>query len=315
MNHENWIQHAVEACRHAGIQHETIEIIATWDQQYCANAIYRINGQDYLKIFGPTAERQFHVERAALQTVAHDPAIPAPRIVAERERANMPPYLIISGVAGETAEVIWDDLPRAEQLTLAEEIGTIAAAIHRLPQDDLVEVERQFGGRNERIQELQTRRLVEIEQLETFSPRQREDLVRFVQGEALELLDEGAINLVHYELAHNHIYLARENDTMKVTGFIDWADAILGPPEWDVAYLWFWTFSQDSEAMRHCLQALYADARPPANFARRCLAAAIYTPSMGLLWEDFAKHGISTASIEDEMTAFFFPPDVFGLPE
>jgi len=64
MDSENWIELAVAACNDANIKHGAIETIATWDQAYCANAVYRIHEQRYLKLFGPAAERQFHIERA-----------------------------------------------------------------------------------------------------------------------------------------------------------------------------------------------------------------------------------------------------------
>ena len=51
-NSEVWIELAVAACNHANIDHRTIESLVTWDQPYCANAVYRINGHQYLKIFG-----------------------------------------------------------------------------------------------------------------------------------------------------------------------------------------------------------------------------------------------------------------------
>ena len=50
---------------------------------------------------------------------------------------------------GSTAEDVWDDLSRREQLTIAEELGEIVAAINALPQGDLAGVERRFGGRHE----------------------------------------------------------------------------------------------------------------------------------------------------------------------
>ena len=149
--------------------------------------------------------------------------------------------------------------------------------------------------------------------METLSLRQRDDLLRFLHGEAWELLG-GPFALTHFDLAHNHIYLTRENGAWQVAGFIDCAEAMRGPAEWDVVYLWFWTFSGDREAMQQCLCALYADTPPPARFARRCFAAALYTPSMGLLWRHFLQRGGDGESVVRTMTAFFFPEELFGPP-
>jgi hygromycin-B 7''-O-kinase len=314
MDWNSWIELAVAACNHANIKYGVIETIATWDQAHCANAVYHIGGRRYLKVFGPTAERQFEVERSVLRTLADHTAIPAPRIVAMGERSQLPPYLILTAVAGSTAEAVWEELARAEQLTIARELGTITAAIHRLPQQDITAVEQQFGGRSEHIKEHQARQIAQIEATETLSAQRRDAMIRFLEGEALAHLD-GLSKLTHSELAHNHIYLLREMAAWKVAGIIDWADALLGPPEWDVAFLWLWTFTRDREAMRECLRTLYADSRPPERFARRCLAAILHTHSGPGLWAEFAEQDRETDSIEREMTAFFFPPDVFGPPD
>lgn len=314
LDNENWIELAVAACDHAGINYGSIEIIVTWDQAYCANAVYRIDGRRYLKVFGPTAERQFQVERSVLRTLEDHNTIPAPRILAEGERTQSAPYLILTEVSGSTAEDVWEDLSRSEQLAVARELGAITAAIHRLPQQDLLAVEQQFGGRNEHIQAAQARRIAQIEATETLSARRCDEMIHFLKVEARENLD-GPPKLAHRELAHNHLYLSRETGAWKVSGFIDWADAMLGPPEWDVSFLWFWTFSRDREAMRDCLRTLYADSGPPARFARRCLAAILHTHSGPGLWAEFVARGVRSGPIEREMTEFLFPPAVFGPPD
>ena len=310
----NWIELAVAACDHAGLKYCSIETLVTWDQEYCANAVYLLDGKRYLKIFGPRDVRQFHLERSILQTLENYNTVPAPQIVAEGEPAQYPPYLVLSEIPGSTAENVWEDLSRSEQLAIARELGEITAAIHRLPQQDLTAVEQQFGGWREHAKAEQARRIPHIESAENLSLKRRNDMIRFLKVEARELLNS-SFRVTHCELAHNHIYLLKEMGTWEVTGIIDWADAMIGPPEWDVAFLWFWTFSRDREAMRDCLQTLYADNPPPERFARRCLAAILHTHSMPSLWAEFAQRRTRPNPIEYEMTKFLFPSDVFGPPD
>ncbi len=314
MEIEDWIELAAVTCTHAGIDCGSIETVVTWDQEYCANAVYRIDGSHYLKIFGPTSERQFHVERSVLRMLEDHNSIPAPRIVAEGERTQIPPYLILTEVLGSTAEDVWDALSRSEQLAIARELGVIVAAIHQLPQQDLLAVEQQFGGKREHVKAEQERLIAQIKATETLSMQGRDNIIRFLKVEARRHLDIPS-KLTHCELAHNHLYLSRETGKWKVAGFIDWADAKLGPPEWDVTFLWFWTFSRDCEAMRECLQTLYTDGRLPDRFARRCLAAILHTHSGPGLWTEFAERGCRSESIEREITEYLFPQEVFGPPD
>jgi hypothetical protein len=67
--------------------------------------------------------------------------------------------------------------------------------------------------------------------------------------------------------------------------------------------------------MRACLKTFYPDGQLPDRFARRCLSTHLYSFSMGELWPAFAQRGGASDAIVRELTAFFFPSDVFGPPE
>lgn len=314
MNANDWLDLAHAACEHAGIEPGSIETVVTWDERYCANAVYRLSGQRYLKLFGPSAENQFHIERTVLRTLAGQRAIPAPRIVAEGERTGAPSYLVVTAIPGRTAEDDWEQLTRAEQLAVARDLGTMTAAIQRLPQAKLATVEQRFGGKQQVVDHYLPLWLKRVGATESLAPVERRDLMCFLQEEAQDHLD-GEPVLSHFDLSHNHIYLLREEGLLSVSGIIDWGEAVLGPAEWDVSFLWFWTFSGDREAMRACLSTMYADSRPPDRFARRCLAAFFFTHGMGLVWPSFLKGEDGAGPIVRRLTAFLFPPALFGSPD
>jgi aminoglycoside phosphotransferase (APT) family kinase protein len=212
-------------------------------------------------------------------------------------------------------------MARAEQLAIAEEIGALFGAVHCLPQDELAAVERKFPDRSEHaIKREEARRTAEIIQgTEALSVGQRDDLLRFLHEEAPEHLN-GPSKFTHSDLSHHHVYLSRETGTWRVTGIIDWAEAALGPPEWDVACLWHWTFngvwhatfSEEWEAMQACLRTFYARQRPPERLARRCLAAFLHSPSVDLLWPHFLEWEGSSKDIVRDLTECMFAPEVFG---
>lgn len=322
MKQTNWMDLVTTVCADAGIDHGPIESIITWDQKFSGSdehrnsAVFRIGNQRCLKLYGPSFERPFHVERSALKTLMdYADAIPAPRFIAARERTELPPYIIMTEIAGATVQDSWENLTRAEQLAIAREIGTITAEIHRLPQADLAEVERQFGGRSEYAKQMQTERIAQIEAADHLSTRQRDALLDYLLSEAQEFLNEPPV-FTHSDFSHAHIYIAREtDDKVKVTGFIDWAEAMLGPAEWDIAFHWFWTINQDRHGMHECLKAFYPDGQLPERFARRCLSTHLYTFSMGELFPYFVEKAGNSESIVRDMTAFFFPSDVFGQPD
>jgi len=306
----SWLNIAQQACDHAGIQAGSIEVIVTWDQLYCANAIYRLGNRQYLKIFGPDAEWQFHLERTMLNLLEKHQSIPAPRLVTEGYGDGLQPYIIMTAVPGKTAQAIWDELSRPEQLAIARELGSITADIHRLPLQNFQVVEQVVGSKARQIQGIMANRVEQIIAAEKLTNNQRDKLLTFLSGEALAYISR-AQNINHYDLAHNHVFLVGQGNGVKVSGIIDWGEAILGPPEWDIVYLWFWTFSGDRRAMQECLRALYGVEDRPDDFARRCLAAVLYTPSMGILWHQFLEKVSKTRPIVEQMIDALFPAEVF----
>ncbi len=319
MNSKDWTDLATACCNDANVAHGEIEMITTWEQKFSGsdvnrnNAVFRIGSQRCLKLYGPNSERQFHVESNVLQTLSKNPAIPAPRFIAARERSQLPPYLIMTEIAGATLQHTWQTLTRPEQLKIAHEIGTITAAVHPLPQETLAHVEARFGGRYEYAAAMLAERNAQIQAAERLSLRQREALLDHMNGEAREFLTQPLV-LTHSDFSHAHIYVARQAGEAKITGFIDWAEAMLGPAEWDIAFHWFWTINQDQEAMRRCLQAFFPDGQLPPHFARRCLNTHLYSFSMTELWPEFADSVGPKEPVVQAMTQFFFPPEVFGPP-
>ena len=86
-------------------------------------------------------------------------------------------------------------------------------------------------------------------------------------------------------------------------------------PEWDIAFHWFWTFSQDRDTMRECLQAYYQDRPRPDRFARRCFATHFYTYSMNEVWDYFTESVDDSESIVRAMITSLFPSEIFGAPD
>ena len=94
---------------------------------------------------------------------------------------------------------------------------------------------------------------------------------------------------------------------------IDWADGMLGPAEWDVSFVWFWTLTRDRDAMRRFLTARFGENGLPDGLARRCLGAILLTYESSGLWEEFVQRykGLQSDPVW-EMTTMLFPTDVFA---
>lgn len=312
----DWPALAADACSDAGIAWKAIEPLTTMEQrfeegeEFRNNTVLRIDDRLILKLYGPTQQRAYHVERAVLGTIADYGQFPAPRLVAAAQRPDTLPYLFMTALDGEDPDRFWNGFTVDERLELAAELGALTRELHGLPTDDLAAVEANHGGAELEISRQQAERIAEIKASTGFTSWQREQFVHFVTATGHRFFDEPPV-LTHADLSHAHIFVARSESVPHVTGFIDWGEAMVGPAAWDIVCHWFWTFSGDRTAMRECLAAYYPDGRPD-RLARRCLAALFYTYSMQLLWPEFAERPLKTDDPIREMSARFFPPDVFG---
>jgi aminoglycoside phosphotransferase (APT) family kinase protein len=325
MNQQAWLDLALAACDHARIQPGTLEVVRTWENTQ--NTVYRLGDQRYLKLYHRDAQRQFAVECAALRMLEAG-GIPAPRLIAAAERTGLPPYVFTTAVPGASAEDAWESLSRAEQLAVAHEFGAVTAAYQQLPHQQLATVEHVFGGGAESIQFERAQRLAEIaaaptlpEERRTFYdgfPTQRDDLIDFMNGEARDYFTV-PLKFSHCDLSHAHLFVAKEAGAWRFSGVLDWAEAMLVPPEWDITYHWFWTFTRDQAAMKACLGAYFTDTKPPARLARRCFAAILHTYAWVEIWTalggEFAQGQPRAGALVRQMTEFLFPPAVFGPPD
>ncbi len=316
MTAPDWIELASEVCAHAGIRHASLEIVRTWE--HAQNAVYRLDGERYLKLYRHEAQRQFAVERCALQ-VLERAGLPAPRLLAAAWTPDLPPCVLSSGVAGTALEDAWPALDRADRLAMARELGALTAAIHRLPLAELARVEDEVGSGREAIERERSRRSAEIEGFRALSDAQRAELRRFLDEEARAYLDTPPV-FGHCDLSHAHVFAARTAERWRVSAVIDWAEASIVTPEWDLAYLWFWTLNQDRDAMRALLaEGFYRDTSPPDRLARRCYAAVLHTDQWPLLWHHLrparARHEFGPGPMVPQVTAFLFPPEIFGAAD
>ena len=315
MSQTDWITLATAACTAAGIKPEPIEIITTWEQTFSHvdlfrnNAVFRVGEAGHiLKLYGTDAQRHASIERTALTSIAG--AIPAPRVIAHGTVDDGRPYLIMSAVPGRTLQDAWPELTCDELHAVIAEIGRMTAAYHRAPVDALAAVEAQHGRREALIAHEQAKRLTEIKALSDLTPQHRDELIAFTQEQASTVSTYPAL-LTHSDLSWAHIYVDAGREGPVVSGFIDWAEAMLGPAEWDLSFHWYWTVSGDRALMKTCLDAYFDGQPPPDDFQRRCFIAHFFTYSMSELWPTVRLSPAPDESYVDALMNTLCPPDVF----
>ncbi len=307
-----WLDLCRAACRHAGAPLDSARVIATWDRGYSWNAVYELDGGRFLKLFGPRSMGLYRVERALLEMIQANPAVTAPRVLAAGQEDGGRPYLIVTAMEGETVEHAWDGIGRGEQLAIARELGQTVAALHAMDPGALRDTTQLPGSRRETAPLNVAKNCEHIEATPGISVATADAFTSFIRDEGGALLGD-TTGVAHCELTSNHIYVRQDGGRWRLSGLIDFADAMVSAPEFDVAWLWPWTFSRDHDLMCACLGGLY-DGRPyPNDLARRCLAATLTSYTAEELWDEYVAARPSASALSPtDMAEWLFPASAFS---
>lgn len=187
-------------------------------------------------------EASWRAERAALRVVATDPSILAPRIVAEGER-----YLVTTVVPGR---------PGPPTRRLAGQLGEQVRRIHALrPSVDVPRGEFAVGALRCSL-----------------PPHLEAQAADYVAG-----LEPASEVFVHGDLCGMHAFV----DGGELTGIIDWGDAIVADPHYELIQVYRDALGCDKELLAVFLEASGWTVRD--DFPRRALGFAILRQATGLV--------------------------------
>jgi len=257
----------------------------TWPTFVCGDVIVKLFGH-----LRPWRE-VFQAELAALRLVSTDPGIVAPELLGDGMLADDAwAYLVTTRIRGLPA---WPDEPPIAALpSIAADLGRQVRRIHALDPSGI--------ATDERWRDLDVRSAAERSSLPPHLVEQVEDFV-----ERLPPFDRV---FCHGDLVAQHVFV----EDGRVTGIIDWADAIVTDRHYELAQVFRDTFDCDEELFRVFLDASGWPIEP--DFPVRTLGHALRRQAMmlaqhvsGDVFEPIAaKFPLSDIATLDELAAELF---------
>lgn len=177
----------------------------------------------FVRIWAADVDR----ERAGLRAVEGS-GLRVPRLLGEGELEGWP-YLLLERLPGAQLKAVWTTLAPAEREDLAEQTGALLARLHRVPLErcgpPLVHDWSTFVA--ERLE-----RVVAHHARHGAEPRWLEEVDAFLRAAPRRAVTPV---LLHADVTHDHLLVAREGGRWRVTALIDWADAMTGDPLYELA--------------------------------------------------------------------------------
>ena len=237
--------------------------------------VFALGDEHVVKLLPPEQRAYFDIEAAVLTRIEGRLPIPTPRVLAAGERGPWL-YLVMSRLSGCSLGEAWPAIEPGDRMRLMREAGAALAALHSIPGSDLAPLN------------IDWRRFME-EQRATCRERQRarglgtpwvDAVSDFVSRWVPQ--DGGARALLHTEVMREHFMVDRRDGVWRVSGIIDFEDALLGAPEYEWACAGIFLTCAEPGLLRALLEAygVVADEDLP----QRIMAYALLHRYSDLSW-------------------------------
>ncbi len=207
-------------------------------------------------------------EVAALRCIGGGLAIPIPELLAGGALGPWR-YFVATRLPGRPIDAVWDDLDRPTRADLATQLGHAIAELHAVDAAALAAVTEPWAD----FRPSQRARGMDPARRKGLTPERIAEVDDYLQR--LDAIPEalGGSSVLHTEIGPSHVLV----DEGRITGLIDFGDATVGDPEYDIAPVGLFVTRGDAAAFRaFCVayglddEAL-ADPARPARLMRHAL--------------------------------------------
>lgn len=230
-------------------------------------------GTAIVKIFPPMVRRDRRIEEAALRRLGAMPGFPAPRLIAQgrlHDRSTWD-YLILDPREGRPIRELRNRMSGAASAACAAQLGRLLRRLHSLSPSGLrFPVSRRMDSRAAR-KRAASAALRRLRRARIFSPRCDKEIAERLPGLIEPRAREKPV-LVHGDVTEDHVLLKRRGGRWRLSGLIDFADALIAPPFYELMPLWFGAFDRKPSMLRRFLKAYSPAVRINRRFRDRATA-------------------------------------------
>ena len=212
------------------------------------NIVFSYGDNKVIKIFPPFHQSQFESERLVLKHLDGNLSIKTPTLEHEGEIFGWP-YLIISKLEGTNLETLWEMMPHNNKVVILRELGALIREVHALPTDGLEAIDCHWS----QFLEKQIANCIEQHQTKGLPETLLQQLPAYLESikEALPKIKKPVILTGEYTPMN---FLVKQADGVwHISGLIDFGDAMLGLPEYDLLGPGAFLIQGDKQLLREFL--------------------------------------------------------------
>jgi hygromycin-B 7''-O-kinase len=220
-----WRPAVAETCARHGLACDAVTPFADG-----SNLVAAVDERWVVKLFPPFHRDQWQSEHLVLPRFAGSLPVRVPELVAAGEREDGYTYVVLTRISGESLEARWPRCTRSERVALMSQIGELMAAAHALP----------AGGLEDLSLPWPEFLVQQIARCRSRHARLRmpdwlvEGVDEFVAGALSALPLDGPHAILTGEYTPFNLLVEDTLAGPRLTGMIDFGDARIGPPVYDV---------------------------------------------------------------------------------
>lgn len=212
------------------------------------NIVFAYGDNKVIKIFPPFHQSQFESERLVLKHLDGKLSVKTPSLEHEGKLLGWP-YLIMSKLEGINLETLWETMPHSNKMVILRELGKLIQEVHALPTDGLKSIDCHW----QQFLEKQIANCVEQHQTKGLSTALVQQISTYLDSikEVLPAIKKPVILTGEYTPMN---FLVEQIDGIwHISGLIDFGDAMLGLPEYDLLGPGAFLIQGDKQLLREFL--------------------------------------------------------------
>ena len=207
-------------------------------------------GDRVIKIFPPFHQSQFECEQLVLKHVDGKLSIKTPTLEYEGEIFGWS-YLIISKLEGTLLETLWETMTHNNKEVLLRELGALIREVHALPTDGLEAIDCYWS----QFLEKQRSKCIEHHRTKGLPTALLQQLPAYLDA-IIEVLPEIKKPVILTgEYTPMNCLVKKVDGIWHISGLIDFGDAMLGLPEYDLLGPGAFLIQGDKQLLRTFLMA------------------------------------------------------------
>lgn len=194
-----------------------------------SNFVIQVNENIIVKIYFPFLRNQFDAESAVLNAIEGRLKIKTPKLQFSGELDSWP-YIGMSIVNGTSLSKVWPTLNHSNRILIMKDLGKLISAFHEIPIEQLT---KKLSSDWHKFLNSQILGCIDRHLKTNLPANLLLGLPSYLPRSVTEIWDEKRLTLISGDFTPEHILLNETNGHWSISGLIDFADSMVGQPEYD----------------------------------------------------------------------------------